>query len=466
MRRVRQVEGVVYRSCRVWLRATPAQRRRAFGLLRSAGDVWAALIDMNAERFRRAGPPIFDYPSLCRELRGTDVGELSVAAARSVLRRCSDACMATAARKKAGQGARYPRRKRAMMPVRFYAGTFALERGRLRLSMARGRPPLVLRLSRALPYGPGTVRSVTLLVEAGRLAVDLSAEVPIEDNGLDPARVAGVDLGIIFPYAAVCTDGAALLVSGRAIRAEERVHLADSKARARQMAAKTPRRGQRGSRRSKKLRAGQRKAEARHLRRVRHAHHQAAKALVAWAVRQRIGTLIVGHPKGIAGRDAGRYQNRRVANTWRRTHLTAARADKAARAGMVVKLVDERATSSTCPQCATRTKPSGRRFACPACGYGGHRDLTAAVNIAAKGGGTTAQAWAVTHRRAGQPPARRDRRRHLMDRRRSCPAPGRPPPRGGSRSPRVPPHPRHPPSSQQGQPTGTRRGSTNPPKVD
>jgi hypothetical protein len=35
----------------------------------------------------------------------------------------------------------------------------------------------------------------------------------------------------------------------------------------------------------------------------------------------------------------------------------------------------------------------------------------------------------VTHRRAGQPPARRDRRRHLMDRRRSCPAPGRPPPR-------------------------------------
>jgi len=277
--------------------------------------------------------------------------------------------------------------------------------------------------------------------------------------------VAGVDLGIIHPYAAVTTSGEALLISGRAIRAEERLHLADSKARQRRMAPKTPRRGQQGSRRWKKLRAAQRKAEARHLRRVRQAHHQAAKQLIAWAVTHRVGTLTVGHPKGIAGKDAGRYQNRRVANTWRRTHLTAALSDKAAQAGIAVDLVDERATSSTCPNCQARTRPSGRRFACPACGYQGHRDLTAARNIAAKSGGTTAEISAVTHRRAGHPPARRDRRRHLMDRRRSCPAPGRPPP-SGSRSPRVPPHPRHPPSPQPGQPTSTRRGSANPTNID
>ncbi|MGS2619476.1 hypothetical protein ACVCAH_33945 [Micromonospora sp. LZ34] len=45
----------------------------------------------------------------------------------------------------------------------------------------------------------------------------------------DPGRVAGVDPGIIHPYAVTGPDGEALLVSGRAIRAEHRMHLADTK---------------------------------------------------------------------------------------------------------------------------------------------------------------------------------------------------------------------------------------------
>jgi IS605 OrfB family transposase len=381
-----------------------------------------------------------------------------------VLRRYSEACFTTAARKKAGQRARYPRRKRAVLPVRFYAGTFGLAGGTLRLSMARGRPPLRVRLARPLPYPAQTVRSVTLVVDAGRLAVDVSAELPIDEHDVDPGRVAGVDLGIIHPYAVVAADGPGLLVSGRAIRAEARLHLADSKARARNMAPKTPRRGQRGSRRWKQLRAAQRRAEARHRRRVHQAHHQAAQTVVAWALAQRVGTLLVGHPQGIHRQRAGRQHNRRVANTWRRTHLTAALVDKATRAGIAVKLVDERGTSSTCPRRGGPVRPSGRRFACPACAYRGHRDLVGARNIAAKTGGSTAELAAVTHRRAGQPPARRDHRRQLMDRRRSGPASGRPPP-SGSRSPRHPGRPRQPPTTRREPPTGTRRGSTNTPNV-
>jgi hypothetical protein len=84
--------------------------------------------------------------------------------------------------------------------------------------------------------------------------------------------------------------------------------------------------------------------------------------------------LLVSGLRGITGQHAGRRHNRRVANTWRRTHLLAALSDKAEVAGIQIV------------------------------------------------------------RRAGTVPARRDRRRHLMDQRRSCPAPGRPP-RGGSRSP-------------------------------
>jgi IS605 OrfB family transposase len=185
--------------------------------------------------------------------------------------------------------------------------------------------------------------------------------------------------------------------------------------------------------------------EARHRRRVHQAQHQAAKQVVALALQQRVGTLLVGDPKGITKQDAGRVQNWRL-RQWRRTHLLQALQDKAEQAGIVVRLVDERGTSSTCPDCHQRVpKPTGRRFRCPHCGLQGHRDLVGAANIAAKAGGGPTSAGVpvlVEHRRAGVVPARRDRRRHLHDqRRRSCLASGHPPDdpvSGGCRSPCVP----------------------------
>jgi putative transposase len=116
---------------------------------------------------------------------------------------------------------------------------------------------------------------------------------------------------------------------------------------------------------------------------------------------------------------------------WRRTHLLRSLRDKAELAGIVVRLVDEHGTSSTCPACRRRVpKPRGRRFSCPHCSLQGHRDLVGAHNIAAKAGGgptSTSLPVLVEHRRAGIVPARRDRRRHLHDqRRRSCLASGLP----------------------------------------
>jgi len=409
----------------VRLRVTRAQARRCYGQLRAGGDVWAALIAVNEHRFRRRGRPILNYQEWCREIAGVAVGELSVPAARSVVRRYTDACMETARRKRRGDRARYPRRRRALFPLRWYSGTFTLQDRRLRLSVARGAAPLWVRLARPVPYSADAVRSVTLLVDGGRLCVDVTARVAVEDHGLEPARVAGVDVGIIHPFAAAAGDEA-LVISGRQLRAEERLHLVDTKARQRRMSPKQPRRGQRGSRRWRKLRAAQRRAEARHQRRIRHAHHHAAKELVAWAIARKVGTLVVGDLRGITARDVGRYQNLRL-RQWRRTHLIGALTDKAALADIRLAFVDERGTSSTCPECrAPVAKPKGREFKCPHCGHHGHRDIVGARNIAARGGGTTTTPVVVTHRRVGQQPARRDRRRHLMEQRRSCPAPGRP----------------------------------------
>ena len=291
-----------------------------------------------------------------------------------------------------------------------------------------GRPALWVRLDRDLPYPPEQVRSVTLLYDAGRLWADVTAEVPVRLlsrwSGAGPGPGGGVDLGIIHPYAVAGPDGQGLLVSGRAIRAEHRMHLADTKARTRAVARRAPRPGQRGSRRWRHCRRRQRLVEARHRRRVRQAQHEAAKTVITWAVDRRVGTLAVGDPRSVLNLEAGRRHNQRTRD-WRIGHLITALKDKAEAAGISLTLVDERGTSSTCPACQSRIpKPAGRVLACPACQFTGHRDLSAAANIAARlGGGTTPAIPAgVTHRRAGAhlpgvAPSRRDPRRRAHHRR-------------------------------------------------
>ena len=216
-----------YGTARIALRTTAAQRRRCFGLLRSGGDVWACVLDLNAIRRQRGAPGVVTYQELCRGLSadgpGT-FGELSTNGARSVLRRYSDAWMTTAKKRRAGESsARFPRRKKALVPSRYYAGTFGLDRRQLRIPTAAGSSPLLVRLTREVPYPAGSIRSVTLLADGARLCVDITAEIEVESYGPgeapDPNRIAGVDLGIIHPFTVVADEGS-LLVSGRALRAE------------------------------------------------------------------------------------------------------------------------------------------------------------------------------------------------------------------------------------------------------
>src|SRR6266496_3529147 len=111
---------VVHRTARIGLRLTRAQRQRCFGLLRSAGDVWACLIEINAWRRRHDARPVAGYQQLCRLLAEAGPGTfaaLDSTGARSVLRRYSDAWFSAAARRQAGAiEVRYPRRRRGLPP--------------------------------------------------------------------------------------------------------------------------------------------------------------------------------------------------------------------------------------------------------------------------------------------------------------------------------------------------------------
>jgi transposase len=424
----------VHRTARVELRVTRAQRDRCFGLLRAGGDLWAAVLELNTLRRRRGDAPIVTYQALCAELSLAGpgcVGELSVTGARSILRRYSDAWFCAAARRRKGDlRAHFPRRRKALMASRYYAGTFSLHGRHLTLPTARAAPPLTLRLTRPVPYDESAVRSVTLVNVGPTLFVDVSAEVPVasyeEGTGPDPGQVAGVDLGVIHPFALASEHGA-LVVSGRAIRAENRLHLAEKKARARATAKRAPRRGQAGSRRWKKYRTRTRHLEERHRRRVAQATHEGARAVIDFALAERVGTLVVGDPRGLLQADAGKRQNLALAN-WRPGQAIRALFDKAALAGISLELVNERGTSSTCPRCGAKVaKPKGRRFSCGACGLKAHRDVVGAANIASRGtrgGGTFDPAGLkIMHRRAGRhlpDRTRRDPRRVAMERHRGA----------------------------------------------
>jgi len=420
---------VVHRTARIALRTTSGQRRRCFDLLRSVGDVWSCILGLNEIRRRRGAALIVTYQELCHELAVASpgcFGELSTTGARSILRRYADAWMSTAKRRKAGdRSTRYPRRKKALVPSRYYAGTFSLEGRQLRIPVALGAPPLVVRLTREVPYPAESIRSVTVLADGARLCVDVTAELEIESylaaEAPDPDRIAGVDLGIIHPFALVADEGS-LLVSGRALRAESRLHLAESKARKRAVARRAPSKGQRGSRRWKKYRARTKVLEGRHHRRLAQARHEGAKAVIDFAREKRIGTLVVGDPRGVLDRDSGARQNLATRN-WRVGQLIGVLRDKAEAAGIGVTLVDERGSSSTCPACAQKVpKPKGPNFSCPHCGLIVHRDLVGAINIAARSprGGINAdpQKLAITHRRAGRHlpgRTRRDPRRVALE---------------------------------------------------
>ncbi len=95
------------------------------------------MLELNSWRRSRRDAPLAGYQELCRELAASGpgtFGELDTAGARSVLRRYSDAWFAAAARSRAGDAsARFPRRRRGLVPVRWHAGTFALDGRALRL---------------------------------------------------------------------------------------------------------------------------------------------------------------------------------------------------------------------------------------------------------------------------------------------------------------------------------------------
>jgi putative transposase len=272
--------------------------------------------------------------------------------------------------RKAGRSEiRYPYRDKTFYPLYWPAQAMAIEKDTIILPMGRGRGSIVL--SRPVWMTQPTACKIIW----NRTGYELHATI---DNAVDPRPgdvQATVDLGQIHQCAVTTSTGNGLIVSGRGIRAEKQRMNKMHGALAQKLSRCT-----KGSRRWKKLRKGRNTFALRSERRIRDLRHKGTRQVIDFCIANQVGELFIGNPNGVRRRRSGRKHNQRTAQ-WQYGKDTEYLQHKTAQTSISSFTGSERGTSSRCPECGHRHKPTGRNWSCSACGFTGHRDLVGSANM-------------------------------------------------------------------------------------
>jgi putative transposase len=101
----------------------------------------------------------------------------------------------------------------------------------------------------------------------------------------------------------------------------------------------------------------------------------------------KVSKVIIGDLKGIRDSKIPEHYrnktkiNQMIQNFWSFDIFKKKLENKCEEFGIELIAMDERGTSSTCPECGERVKPNDRRFKCKACGYRNDRDVVGSINI-------------------------------------------------------------------------------------
>ena len=197
------------------------------------------------------------------------------------------------------------------------------------------------------------------------------------ENQIIGTGVAGIDLGEI--HSATTYDGKeAVVYNGRLMRSKRRYQNKVKAAISSRLNTK-----KRGSRRHQRLKRSK-DHQLRKLRdQIRDIEHKQTRALVSTLQQAGVQTLVIGDVRDIrTDLDYGKKVNQKL-HQWTFGVFRWNISYKWKRLGGAVVLTDERGTSSTCPSCGYRRKPTGRSFRC-GCGFRAHRDAVGAINIRSK----------------------------------------------------------------------------------
>ena len=208
------------------------------------------------------------------------------------------------------------------------------------------------------------VRQSDLILRDGifYLAVVVDAPEPTPD---DPNGYLGIDLGIVN----IAADSDGKTYSGNQVNG---LRKRQAKLRGKLQA--------KGTKAAKRLLVKRSRKERRFATNI---NHTIAKSIVAKAKDTGRG-IALEELSGIRDRITVRHSQRRQHHSWAFRQLRSFIEYKAKLAGVVVKLVDPRNTSRTCPICGCvdkHNRPSQARFSCVYCGFSSPADTVAAGNI-------------------------------------------------------------------------------------
>ena len=263
-------------------------------------------------------------------------------------------------------------------PFIWRATGISYSRGKLRLSMGKGRDPLYIKIDKK--FHKKVPSEVSLVYNRNTHIYEFHAtyETKPPTHKPEPKTVVAVDLGEIHPI--VSFDGlASEIYNGRYLRSLVQ-YREKFKAKINHLLLRC----QRGSRRWKKLKRAKNRTLNQLNNVIRDVRHKITSRFVSTCKAKKVETIVIGDIKHIRRSiDYGKKANQKL-HQWAFAKITDMITYKAKAVGIEVDTQDEAYTSQTCPSCGHRKKPNKRAYQCSKCEWQGHRDVVGASNILTK----------------------------------------------------------------------------------
>jgi putative transposase len=253
--------------------------------------------------------------------------------------------------------------------VHYDKRTYTLKGDSVSLYTLAGRITVAMRLGehQRRILQSGKPKEAELLVRKGKWFFNLIIETE-DPQELTCGPVMGVDVG----ENTLAATSTGKVLGGESLRHRRDGHLA------------LRRRLQ--SNGSQSARQRLRQVSGKERRRVKHINHETSKSIVAEALRQGIGRIVMEDLTHIRTRiKAGKRMRSRL-HRWAFRQLQTFLEYKARAAGIEVVYVDPAHTSQTCSACSSLGTRVKHRFVCDQCGLRAHADLNASRNLARIGG--------------------------------------------------------------------------------
>ncbi len=358
-------------------------KAKADALNRESGRVYTTVLVWHYRIYRRTGHWLSEYAAKRLEdyLGGPTI--LHAHSRDAAQEGFYAACKVAKSQRQSNTGeAHYPHRRHFYRTTTWKNTGIHIREGVMLLARARGLEPIRIILPPNLLIYPASYPASAY--KQAKLVWDCAGRhyqwhLTLED-GAAPATALGnvvvaVDLGEIHP--AALTDGKqAVVVTARRLRA---THQYTAKRLSEIQAKQSEKKKYSG--RWKQLQRRKHRFLAQQQKRTRDIEHKVSREVVDWAKKRQAGTLAIGDVRDVADGKRMHAKSQQKIGLWSHGKVRNYITYKAQAEGIAVELVDEHDTSKTCPACGRQSKPRGRVYRCPTCGFVAHRDIVGSANI-------------------------------------------------------------------------------------